>query len=64
MRAWLARASLVVNRLTGGEPGVYLCARLAARWGAYSLPCRVLDALTMERGHCRKQLYRQRFGGK
>lgn len=64
LRDFLARASLVLNRITLGPPNTYICARLADRLGPYSLPCRVLDAVTRERGHCRKQLYRHRYGGK
>lgn len=61
MRSWLARTSLIVNALTFGPPNTYLCARVAARWGAYSLPCRLLDMLCREPGHCRKQLWFDRF---
>lgn len=57
MRAWLARLSLVLNRLTFGPPNTYLCARVARIWGPYSLPCRILDAICREQNHCRKQLW-------
>lgn len=60
----LARLSLLINAATFGPPDTYICARLADRFGPYSLPCRLLDALCRERGHCRKQLYRHRYGGK
>ena len=56
MRSWLARISLAVNRITGGERGQYLCARLAIAFGPYSLPCRLIDRFA-GRGHCRSQAF-------
>lgn len=61
MRSLLGRASRAVNRIMGGEPGQTLCARVAARWGAHSWPCLVLDFLCREPGHCRKQLWADRY---
>lgn len=53
MHAWLASASMLVNRMTGGEADQYLCARLAEKWGAHSWPCRLID-LFAGPGHCRR----------
>jgi hypothetical protein len=62
LRPYFAALSLWVNEHTGGKRGQYLCARLAEAYGPYSWPCRFLDWLTGEVGHCRKQLFHDRFG--
>lgn len=56
MRPWLAALSLVLSRMTGGEPGEYLCVRIARRWGSYCLFCRMIGRIT-EDGHCRRLLF-------
>jgi hypothetical protein len=61
-RAFFAILSLRVNRATGGPEGQFLCARLAERFGAHSWPCRLLDLMSCEPGHCRRQLFDWRYG--
>lgn len=61
MRPWLAAVSLCLNRMTGGPPNTYLCVRVAHSFGAHSWPCRLLDELCREPGHCRKILFWDRY---
>lgn len=49
--------SMALCRAMGGEKDQYLCQRCAEVFGPYSLPCRVLDWLCGEPGHCRRQLF-------
>lgn len=56
MRSILATASMALNRISGGERGQYLCARIAVRWGANCKFCKLLGALLREPSHCADQL--------
>lgn len=53
----LGNASRLLNWLTGGERGQTLCARVAARYGADCLFCRLVSRFT-EPGHCAEEMMR------
>lgn len=56
MRSFLATVSLALNRISGGERGQYLCARIAERWGADCLFCKLVGLALGEPEHCQSLL--------
>lgn len=53
----LGRLSRLLNRLSGGQPGQTLCARIAASHGAQCWFCRLM-AWAIEPNHCAIELAR------
>jgi len=53
----LGRLSRLFNRLSGGQPGQTLCARIAASHGAGCKFCRLMNRL-VEPNHCAIELAR------
>jgi len=53
----LGNFSRALNRLTGGQPGQTLCARIAAAHGAQCQFCRLMSRL-VEPNHCAIELAR------
>lgn len=56
MHKFLADASRVLSRLTGGRKGTTLCHRAAMRWGYDCVFCRAIAAVMRDRDHCLDEL--------